>query len=79
MPKMPGLTREQHEALGPELRDMRNRLMTLTVRVSNAIGANKPATKELTKAYQAIDAARHALDNLLRDDHLNEMDEYTYF
>jgi hypothetical protein len=59
--KRKGLTLKEHIAWGKELVTMRERLVTLTVEISNAYGVKAGDTAN--KCLKAIDALRSLLDN----------------
>lgn len=60
MAKRPGLTLEEHDQLGAELRQMRNRLLTISVQLSNRY--TKPFGRQCDQAIAALDKLRSDLE-----------------
>lgn len=63
MKRCNGLTLERHQALGPELKAVRDQLLTLAVEIGNAYPKQSRQARAAEKAYQALDGLRCAMDD----------------
>lgn len=72
-------TLAQHQAVGGELHQMRDRLLTLSIEVDHAYPRNHPFPRALTRALDALDAARSAGDDAHAADQPDEFTPTTYY
>jgi len=63
MKKRPTLS--EHQAFGAELKELRDRLLKLSVRVSNAYPKTERAGRELHASLTRMDAAKSRLEDLV--------------
>jgi hypothetical protein len=66
----------EHLSLGPELKAIRNRLLELSVRISNAYGTSDKRGRYAHQAYIAVDNLRCLLDDDLLRDHPDQVRVY---
>jgi hypothetical protein len=62
MPTKPGLTRQEHEALGATLKQLRDEVLRIASQLDTAYPKLSPAARLSYKAAQAVDRLRSALD-----------------
>jgi hypothetical protein len=62
MPTKPGLTRMEHEELGATLKQIRDEVMRISQQLETAYPKLSPAARLSSKAAQAVDRLRSALD-----------------
>ena len=62
MPTKPGLTRMEHEELGATLKQIREELLRICRQLETAYPKLSPAARLSSKAAQAVDRLRTALD-----------------
>ena len=74
MGKKKGLDWEEHEALGSDLRRMRNRLQEISGDLSRTYGKNSKIQRRCEKAYLEIDKLRNILDDQVGVDHPDKSD-----
>jgi uncharacterized protein YozE (UPF0346 family) len=77
--KKPGLTVDEHKALGAELHAMRTRLMHLYVESTHKYPKNSPVARHLAGSFNRLDQARSALDDCLAREHPADFDTRTYY
>jgi len=79
--KHEGFTLLEHEVLGTELQEMRDRLVELSVRIGRAYGKTQGrcAIDSCVKAYTGIDNARSELDNIIHREHPDTDVSKTYY
>ena len=61
--RRPGLTKERHEEIGPELARIAGRLTTLGVEIANAYPKNGRLSKFAIKMDKALNTVRSRLDD----------------
>ena len=62
MPTKPGLTRQEHEELGATLKQLRDEVLRIASQLDTAYPKLSPAAQLSSKAAQAVDRLRSALD-----------------
>lgn len=77
--KKPGLTVDEHKALGTELHSMRDRLMQLYVESTHKYPVNSAVARHLAGSFARVDQARSALDDCLAKEHPAEFDPMIYY
>jgi hypothetical protein len=66
--RLKGFDFDKHTALGQELCEMRNRLLSVSIELSNAYGVTSKVSKRADRAYNAVDELRSILDDVVRRD-----------
>jgi hypothetical protein len=61
--RRPGLTKERHEEIGPELARIEDRLITLGVEIANAYPKNSRLSRFAIKMNNALGTVRCRLDD----------------
>jgi hypothetical protein len=69
----PGLTIEQHEELGAQLKAIRDQLVHIAVLVGNAYPLKTNAYKYAVKADDFVERLRTIMDDRLYDEHGNQL------
>jgi hypothetical protein len=62
MPTKPGLTRTEHEELGIKLKQLRDEVLRISQQLDTVYPKLSPAARLSSKAAQALDRLRSALD-----------------
>jgi hypothetical protein len=62
------LSWEQHQALGLELKQIRNRLLEISMQLPSVYGVTSKVAHYSDQAYQAVDTLRDELDSLIGRD-----------
>jgi hypothetical protein len=62
MPTKPGLTRKEHEELGIKLKQLRDEVLRIALRLDTAYPKLSAAARSSSKAAQALDRLRSTLD-----------------
>lgn len=79
MAKKPGLDFDEHEALGRELWELRNRLLQISVRLSNAYAKTSRVDRAGQLAVSRVDALRSALDDECALEHPDRFTPAVYY
>jgi len=79
MTKRQKLSYEQHIAIGKELSEMRNKLITRQVQICKAYGSSKKPTKLADKACDMLDRLRCGMDDQLCRDYPDKFDTHVYY
>jgi hypothetical protein len=78
MPTKPGLTRMEHEELGAKLKQLRDEVLRISVRLDTAYPKLSPAARLSYKAAQAVDRLRSTLDRQVFLDYCSGMRKKRY-
>lgn len=73
------LTIDEHTALGKELWDMRNTLISRTVQICKAYGSSKKSTKLADKACSMLDKLRCEMDSQFCRDYPDKFTTHIYY
>jgi hypothetical protein len=63
-----GFSYDEHKAAGRELKQMRDRLVHLSVDLANTYGTSSKVARGSKKAYETLDDLRSELDNIVGRD-----------
>ena len=62
------LTWDEHQALGNELHELRDRLVRIEAQLATTYGADAPATRLAEQGQATVDALRSELERLVGED-----------